>query len=85
MTAAESSPKETKKSLILKALTDLKFRKLLTTSPEKALNVRRLTEANKTEVRMILASVKAIEGHIAILGDSLLCAGGGGGCGIAIT
>jgi len=84
MTAAKGSRKEASKKLILQALTDPKFRKLLTTSPEKALGVRRLSVENMAEIRFILASVKAIEVNIEGLADMLLCANGGG-CGIAAT
>lgn len=85
MTAAKGSSKEATKKLILQALTDPKFRKLLTTEPKKALGVRELSVQNKAEIRFILASVKAIEIHIGGLADMLLCAniGGGGGCAIA--
>lgn len=72
--------RDRQKELILKALTDPKFRKQLAAKPEEALGVE-MSDLNRKEVRMTLAAVKGIEAQIAALADELLCAGGG--CGIA--
>jgi hypothetical protein len=74
--------KRVNKQLIIKALTEPKFRKMLATEPEKAIGMQRLSVENRTEIRFVLATAKAIESHIAGLADELLCANGGG-CGIA--
>ena len=74
--------KERQKKLIVKALTDPKFRTLLEREPEKALNVEKLTDVTAKEIRIILATVKGIRTQISGLADELLCANGGG-CGIA--
>jgi hypothetical protein len=76
------SYRERQKKLIVRALTDPKFRVLLEKSPEKALNVDKLSAENVKEVKFILASVKGIRTQISSLADQLLCANGGG-CGIA--
>ena len=76
------SYREKQKKLIVRALTDPKFRVLLEKSPEKALNVDKLSAENVKEVKFILASVKGIKAQISSLADQLLCANGGG-CGIA--
>jgi hypothetical protein len=72
--------KKVNKELVLRALTDREFRKLLATDPEKALG-KSLTPINKQEIALVLAAVKGIESHIGHLADSLLCANGP--CGIA--
>jgi hypothetical protein len=69
------------KELILRALTDPKFRRQLGAEPEEALGIQ-LDELNRKEIAMVLAAVKGIEAQIAALADQLLCAGGGG-CHIA--
>jgi hypothetical protein len=70
------------KELILRALTDPKFRKSLSDNPRVTLGLSRMSPANEKEVAMLLAAVKGIEAQISALADELLCAGGGG-CGIA--
>ncbi|WP_287372630.1 hypothetical protein [Prosthecochloris sp.] len=70
------------KALILQALTDAKFRKLLQENPKKALGTAKLTAEMKKEVQLVLAAVKGINSQISALADELLCANGGG-CGIA--
>ena len=72
--------KKVNKELVLKALTNRDFRKLLATDPEKALG-KSLTAVHKQEIALVLATVKGIESHIGHLADSLLCANGP--CGIA--
>lgn len=68
------------RQLVLRALTEPNFRKLLATAPEQALGVE-TAKINKEEIRFILAAVKAIEYQIGALADELLCANGGP-CGI---
>lgn len=83
---AEKKPRayqQRQKDLILRALTDAKFRKELEENPQKALGLTKINPEIKKEVSMILASVKGINSHIAALADQLLCINGGGGCGIA--
>jgi hypothetical protein len=70
------------KELVVRALTDPKFRKLLATDPAKALGVAKLTAVKEREVKLVLAVVKGIDRQIANLADELLCANGGP-CGIA--
>ncbi len=72
--------KKVQKDLILRALTDAKFRKTLATDPAQALG-KRITPEMQKEVNMVLAAIKGIESQIAALADELLCANGG--CGIA--
>lgn len=72
------------KQMILRALTDAAFRKQLTTDPAAALGRRRpLSAVQLKEVQLVLATIKGIERQIGTIADELLCANGGGGCGIA--
>lgn len=73
--------RKTNRQLIMRALTEPDFRKLLVSSPEQALG-KELAAENRAEIRFVLAAVKAIEAQIAALADELLCANGGP-CGIA--
>jgi hypothetical protein len=66
-----------KKELILQALTDPKFRRLLEKEPSRALKISKLTEVQLTEVAMILEVVKGIDQQIAGMADKLLCNNGG--------
>lgn len=66
-----------KKELILQALTDPKFRRLLEREPSKALKISKLTEVQLTEVAMILEVVKGIDQQISGMADKLLCNNGG--------
>ncbi|EAT58184.1 hypothetical protein [Chlorobium ferrooxidans] len=78
------SEQQRQKDLILRALTDPKFRTLLQENPVKALEISKLTSETKKEIQFILAAVKGINTQISALADQLLCVtGGGGGCGIA--
>ena len=70
------------RELILRALTDPKFRRALSSDPVRALGMRSLTTLNRKEIDGILAKVRQIESQIASLADELLCASGGP-CGIA--
>ncbi len=74
--------KKRQKELVLRALTDPQFRKMLASEPAQALGQKRLTPQAQKEVRLIIAVVKGIEAQIAALADELLCANGGP-CGIA--
>ncbi len=78
---SKSTKTKVSKKIILQALTDPKFRKLLETNPKKAIGVSTLTEANMREIKKALTVVKKIESQISTLADELLCADGG--CGIA--
>jgi hypothetical protein len=83
--ATKKTPPERPKGnrdLILRALTDRSFRKLLETSPQRALNMARVTDVNKSEIRMVLATVRGLEAQIRSVGDELLCLTGPP-CGIA--
>lgn len=68
------------RELVLKALTDRKFRASLGTDPAKVLG-KRPTAAEMREIALVLAAVKGIESQIHNLADELLCANGP--CGIA--
>jgi hypothetical protein len=70
-----------KTDLILKALTDPKFRKLLEKNPTKATGIAKPTRAQLKEVKKVLAYAARVEKQIGSLADELLCANGG--CGIA--
>ena len=77
---------DTRKALILRALTDPAFRTQLQESPAEALGVDSLSDVHRTEVRMILGAVRGIDMHIGAMADEILCGtGGGGGCGIAMA
>lgn len=72
--------KKLQKDMILRALTDAKFRKMLAVDPAQALG-KKITPERQKEISLVLAAVKGIESQIAALADELLCANGG--CGIA--
>jgi hypothetical protein len=78
---SKSTKSKVNKQLILQALTDPKFRKLLATNPKKAIGVSKLSQTNKAEIKLALRVVKGIDYQISSLADELLCANGG--CGIA--
>ncbi|MGD2248219.1 MAG: hypothetical protein PVF58_07405 [Candidatus Methanofastidiosia archaeon] len=73
---------EKNRELILKALVDPEFRKILEVEPLRALELEEITEVNKQEVRLILAAVRGINIQITAAADELLCAYGPGPCGI---
>jgi hypothetical protein len=77
----KASLKKAQKELILKALTDASFRKMLTTDPAKALG-KKITPQMANDIKIVLAVVKGIDAQISNLADELLCANGGP-CGIA--
>jgi len=61
------------RELIIKALTDPKFRKLLATEPAKALGVKKITAETAKEIKLVLATVKGIDVQISAMADELLC------------
>ena len=81
--AKKRSDKQVNKELVVRALTEPKFRKQLLKDPAAALKVKRLSDTQAQEVKLVLAMVKGIDRQISGLADELLCATGGGGCGIA--
>lgn len=66
--------KKVNKQLILRALTDPKFRKKLERNPAAALGKKDLTAIHKKEVDMVIAAVRGIESQMSIIADELLCA-----------
>lgn len=69
------------KKLILRALTDASFRKLLKENPEEALNLAEI-KGGKVAVNDILGTVDLIDDRISSIGDKLLCVDPPGSCGI---
>ena len=74
--------KSVNKKLIIKALTDPKFRRMLVANPSKALGVTRLSAVNKREIQLVVRTVRGIESQISSMADYLLCVTDGP-CGIA--
>lgn len=68
------------RDLILRALTDRKFRKMLEEDPARALGAA-ATDIHRREVSLVLATVRGLEAQIKSVGDELLCLNGP--CGIA--
>ena len=81
--ARKRSTKKVNKELVVRALTDPEFRRQLQRNPAEALNVKKISSTRAQEVKLVLAMVKGIDRQISGLADELLCATGGGGCGIA--
>ena len=77
MPATKRSMSKQQRELVMRALTDPKFRKALQQNPEEALGVKGLEPVNQKEIAVVLALVKGIDAQIAALADELLCAGGG--------
>jgi hypothetical protein len=71
------------RTLVLRALTDAKFRRQLQSDPVTALGKGKLTQTQQQEVNLVLALVKGIEKQITGVADQLLCVNGGGCRGIA--
>lgn len=69
------------RDLVLRALTDRKFRKQLADDPKAALGGE-VTDIHRREISLVLAAVKGIESQIRAVGDELLCVEGPP-CGIA--
>jgi hypothetical protein len=80
--ALEPSAKKKKQNreLLVRALTDPKFRQLLQRDPKQVLG-KAPTAVNQREIDLLLATVRAIESHIRNVADELLCLNGP--CGIA--
>ncbi len=72
--------KQLNRELVVRALTDAKFRRLLKTDPAKAL-AKEITPLHQREIALVLATVRGIESQIGHIADELLCANGP--CGIA--
>jgi hypothetical protein len=64
--------KKNQKKLILMALNDEKFKKLLISNPEKALK-RKMTSDDKKDIKLIITIVKSIETQITSIADAFLC------------
>lgn len=81
-TYPKPSPEKQKgnRDLVLRALTDRRFRKLLGEDPARALG-KAPTDVNQREVRLVLATIRGLEAQIKSVGDELLCLNGP--CGIA--
>jgi hypothetical protein len=69
------------RDMILRALTDRKYRKLLEEKPEEALGAR-VSDIQQREVSLVLATIRGLEAQIKAVGDELLCLEGPP-CGIA--
>ena len=78
----KKSAQKANKAMILRALTDPGFRKKLVADPTAALGKKPLSAVQLKEVNLVLAIVKNIDRQIGTIADELLCANGGGGCGI---
>lgn len=76
MRARTKPKKSVNKKMVLKALTDSKFRKLLKEKPKEALQVKKITVGQEREIKLILAMVKGIDSQIASVADNLLCVNG---------
>lgn len=81
--AKKTKSNRVNRKLVVQALTDAKFRKQLKEAPAKALGIKKLSAVQQREIDIVLAMVKGIDRQIGHLADELLCANGGGGCGIA--
>jgi len=82
MTTRKESSKTVNRKMVIRALTDPKFRRELKADPGAALGKKKLTDVQLKEVQLVLAAVKGIDQQVANLADELLCANGGGGCSI---
>lgn len=71
--------KRNNRELVLRALTDRKFRKLLEEAPREVLR-KEVSNVHERELALVLATVKGIEAQIRLVGDELLCLNGP--CGI---
>lgn len=69
-----SARRKANRELVLRALTDPKFRRQLEKNPRKALGKPRLTTVQKREVDLVLASVRGIQSQMNNMADKLLCA-----------
>jgi hypothetical protein len=69
-----------KKQLVLRALTDPKFRKLLEENPIEAMEMAGIRGGFTTDANAILHAVGEVESTVSKIGEQILCSGGGGGC-----
>ncbi len=69
-----------KKQLILKALTDPKFRKLLQENPMEAMEMAEIRGGYIVDPMTIIDTVHAVEKTISEIGEQILCTSGGSGC-----
>ncbi len=76
--AAPKGAAEKQRQMVLRALTDAKFRKMLQTDPKTALSLEKVTPEIQKEIRMVLAAVKGIHTQIGAIAHELLCAYGVG-------
>ena len=60
------------RDMILRALTDRKYLKMLEEKPASALGAR-ATDVNLREISLVLATVRGLEAQIKAVGDELLC------------
>ena len=74
LTKEQRARRKANREMVYRALTDPKFRQLLETNPREALNKPKLTEVQKREVDLVLASVKGIQSQMNNMADKLLCA-----------
>jgi hypothetical protein len=72
--------KQINRELVLRALTDRKFRKQLEEAPRAVLR-KEVSGIHQREIALVLAAVRGIEAQIRLVGDELLCLNGP--CGIA--
>ena len=71
--------KKANRAMVMRALTEPKFRKQLESNPLKALNKKRLTAVQKKEVELVLAAVRGIGSQMNVIADKLL-----GACGVIV-
>lgn len=64
------------RKLVLKALIDPEFRKVLEENPTAALGVKELSKVNEWEIQCVLTAVEGINRQIVATGDLLLCHNG---------
>lgn len=67
------------RELVLKALTNPKFRKQLAKDPTAALKKEKLSKVQIKEVELVLEVVKGVEAQMNGMADKLLCA-----CGVIV-
>ena len=83
MATKKESAKTVNRKMVIRALTDPKFRRALKDDPGAVLGKKKLSDIELKEIKLVLAAVKGIDQQIGNLADELLCANGGGGCSIA--
>jgi hypothetical protein len=68
-----------KKQLVLRALTDPKFRKLLEENPMAAMEMADV-KGGYVDSKAILLAVVEVENTVSRIGEEILCTSGGAGC-----